>query len=262
MHDNIPNPWWQYKDRHATWINLWGWYVWETPKSMAETGTYQYATWLMYSQPAHWGVPTAPTFIVESEYTSYPPESGEGTGRADTIVLKQGDYVLRRQMWSVPLGGGSGFGIIGNINDATNDPMSTLNDPTLKYVAYCKSFFTALPWERLEPDYEHTFLVSQAADPSMNDPTYVSAGISRDGSIAVVYYPGLSGTNFELKLNMSKMGGGKGVSKAYWFDPTDATRHDVAGGLLVNSGARTFVTPDKNHSGSADWVLVIQSSTR
>ena len=120
---------------------------------MAETGTYQYATWLMYSQAAHWGVPPAPTFIVESEYTTYPTDDGEGTGKAEAIVMKQGDHALRRELWSVPLGGGSGFGIIGNINDAVNDPMTTLNDPTLKYLAYCKSFFTSRPWERLAPDY-------------------------------------------------------------------------------------------------------------
>ena len=261
MHDNIPNPWWQYKDRQATWINLWGWYVWEAPNSMAQTGTYQYATWLMYSQAAHWGVPTAPTFIVESEYTSYPTDDGEGTAHANSIVMKQGDHVLRRQMWSVPLGGGSGFGIIGNINDAINDPIATLNDPTLKYVAYCKSFFTSLPWERLEPDYGHTFLTSQTTGPAMHDPTYVSAAITRDGTLGVVYYPGLSGSNFKLTLDMSKMGGGHGASKAYWFDPTNATRHSVSGAPLANTGSRTFTTPGNNHAGSADWVLLVDSST-
>jgi hypothetical protein len=260
MHDNIPNPWWQFKDQNATWINLWGWYVWETPNSMAQTGTYQYATWLMYSQAAHWGVPTAPTFIVESEYTSYPNDNGEGTGRADNIVMKQGDHALRRQMWSVPLGGGSGFGIIGNINDAINDPMTTLNDPTLKYIAYCKSFFTSLPWERLEPDYEHSFLTSQAGNPAMHDPTYVSSAITRDGTLGVIYYPGLNGSDFKLKVNMSQMGGGHGVSNAYWFDPTNATRHMVSGAPFANAGSRTLTTPGNNHAGSADWVLVIESS--
>jgi len=260
-HDDIPNPWWEWKDRNATWINLWGWYVWETPNSMAETGTYQYATWLMYSQAAHWRVATAPTFIVESEYTSYPTDDGEGTGRADAIVMKQGDHELRRQMWSVPLGGGSGFGIIGNINDAINDPMTTLNDPTLKYVAYCKSFFTALPWERLEPDYAHTFLTSQATGPAMHDPTYVSAAITPDGALGVVYYPGLSGSNFKLTLNLSKMGGGRGATRAYWFDPTDATRHNASDSSFANTGSQTFTTPGNNHAGSADWALVLESST-
>ena len=260
-HDQIPNPWWQFKDQHATWINLWGWYVWEAPNSMAQTGTYQYATWLMYSQAARWGVPTAPTFIVESEYTSYPPDDGEGTGQASGIIMKEGDHVLRRQLWSVPLGGGSGFGIIGNINDAINDPMTTLNDPTLKYVAYCKAFFTSRPWERLEPDYAHAFLTSQTRDPAIHDPTYVSAAITADGALGVVYYPGLSGNAFKLTLDLTKMGKGAGVSNLYWFDPTDGTQRRVPGGPFANSGPRTFTTPGNNHAGSADWVLVAESSS-
>ena len=75
--------------------------------------------------------PPQPTFIVETEYTSYPPDHGEGTGQAEEgIVMKQGDHALRRQLWSVSLGGGTGFGIIGNINDAVNDPLTTLNRPS------------------------------------------------------------------------------------------------------------------------------------
>ncbi len=259
MHDNIPNPWWQYKDRGATWINLWGWYEWETPNSMGQTGTYQHVTWLMDSQAGRWGVPTAPTFIVESEYTSYPTDNGEGTGQADNIVMKQGDHALRREMWSVPLGGGSGFGILGNINDAVNDPMTTLKDPTLKYVALCKSFFTSRAWERLAPDYGHAFLTSQKGEPALHDPTYVSAAVTGDGSLGVVYYPGLSGNHFPLTVNLAKM---RGRSRVYWFDPTDGTRHDAAGGPLANRGSRTLTTPGNNHAGSADWVLVVESSAR
>jgi len=261
-HDNIPNPWWQFVDRHATWINLWGWYFWETPNSMAQTGTYQYATWLMYSQTAHWGVPPAPTFIVESEYTSYPTDDGEGTGKAEAIVMKQGDHALRRQLWSVPLGGGSGFGIIGNINDAVDDPMTTLNDPTLKYIAYCKSFFTSRPWEQLVPDYGHTFLTSQSGDPAMHDPTYVSAAITRERTLGVVYYPGLSGNAVKLTLNLSRMGRGRAISNVYWFDPSSGTQHRVPGGPFPNVGFREFTTPGNNHAGSADWVLVAETSTR
>jgi hypothetical protein len=227
---------------------------------MGQTGTYPWATWLLDSQAARFGVPTEPTFIVESEYTSYPTDDGEGSGQAHTIVMKKGDHVLRREMWSVPLGGGSGFGIIGNINDAVNDPMTTLNDPTLKYVAYCKSFFTARPWQRLVPDYGHTFLTSQTTGPAMHDPTYISAAITQDGSLGVIYYPGLRGAHFKLTVNLSKMGGSHGVSNVYWFDPTDATRHNVAGAPFANTGSRTFTTPGNNHAGSTDWVLVFESS--
>ena len=118
-------------------------------------------TWTMYTQAAHFEVQTQPTFIVETEYISYPPDHGEGTGKAEEgIVMKQGDHALRRQLWSVSLGGGTGFGIIGNINDAVNDPLDSLNDPTLKYVVYCKSFFTSRRWVRLAPDYAHPFLTS------------------------------------------------------------------------------------------------------
>ena len=258
---DMPNPWWQYVVQHATWINLWGWYAYETPKAVPRT-TYQYATWTMYTQAAHWGVRTAPTFIVETEYTSYPPDHGEGTGQAEEgIVMKQGDHALRRQLWSVSLGGGTGFGIIGNINDAVNDPLTTLNDPALKYVVYCKSFFTSRRWDRLAPDYAHTFLTSQTSGPALHDPTYVSAALTSDGSFGAVYYPGLSGNAFKLALNMSKMGGGGGTSNVYWFDPTSGATHSIAGGPFANAGSRTFTTPGKNSAGSADWVLVVQATT-
>lgn len=94
----------------------------------------------------------------------------------------------------------------------------------------------------------------------MYDPTYVSSAITRDGTVGVVYYPGLSGSNFRLTVNLSKMGGEHGVSNAYWFDPSSATRHQLSGAPFANRGSRTITTPGRNQAGSADWVLVIETS--
>ena len=62
----------------------------------------------------------------------------------------------------------------------------------------------------------HTFLTSQGGTPGKDDYTYVSAGLTGDGSLGVCYYPGESGGRFQLTFNMSKMGGGTGNSRARW----------------------------------------------
>ena len=89
----------------------------------------------------------------------------------------------------------------------------------------------------------------------------MSAAITRDGALGVVYYPGLSGNAFKLTLNLSKMGGGAGASNVYWFDPSSGTPRRIPGAPFANAGSRTFTTPGNNHAGSADWVLVAEAST-
>jgi len=44
-----------------------------------------------------------------------------------------------------------------------------------------------------------------------------------------------------------------GASRARWFDPTNATYTDAAGGL-VKSGSRSFTLPGKNSAGDNDWI--------
>ncbi len=157
------------------------------------------------------------------------------------------------------MGGGCGWGLIGDINDAVNDPLPTLGSPVNAMAGYCKAFFTARRWELLVPDYAHAFLTSQAGDPILRDPSYVPAAVASDGSFAVVYYPGVPGNTPSLTVDLSRLGGGLGSSQARWFDPTHGTYAGIDGSPVANAGSRTFIVPGKNAAGNLDWVLVLEA---
>ena len=72
-------------------------------------------------------------------------------------------------------------------------------------------------------------------NPGKDDFAYVSAALTRDGSLGICYYPGENGKKFHLTVNMSKMGGGAGNSRARWYDPTNGTyqRHRHTGELRL-----------------------------
>jgi hypothetical protein len=156
------------------------------------------------------------------------------------------------------LNGGSGFGILGSPDDV-EDPMRWLGKtPGVEQAEHCTTFFIARRWYELIPDWSHTFLTSQSGTPGKDDFTYVSASLTGDSSLGVCYYPGESGKRFHLTVNMSKMGGGTGNSRARWYDPTNGTYTTIGG--LANSGSHTFTTPEANSKGDADWVLVLEKN--
>jgi hypothetical protein len=118
-------------------------------------------------------------------------------------------------------------------------------------------FFAARHWYDLIPDWSHAFLTSQSGTPGTRDFKYVSAAITGDGTLGVCYYPGENGIDFQLTVDMSKLGGGAGNSRVRWYDPTNGTYRVI--GSLPNSGSHTFTTPEANSGGAADWVLVLES---
>ena len=256
---DLKNPYYQ-KDARAKWINLSGWYSYEMPD--ANCPVYQYATWLLYTHATQLGVPVSPTLMLETQYSNVnsASQSVEGNG-IPTDMGTLDEHVMRRQLWSVPLGGGSGWGILGNYNDCMHDGRF-VDDPLFKYYAnYCNAFFTARRWDLLAPDYGHTFLTSQAANPALHDSTYVSAAVASDGSFGVVYFPGVNGQANVLTINMSMLGGGAGTSTVRWFDPTKNTYKDIPGSPFANDGSHAFTTPGKNGLGNTDWVLVLEASS-
>jgi hypothetical protein len=78
--------------------------------------------------------------------------------------------------------------------------------------------------------------------------------------LGVGYYPGESGMGFHLTVNMSKLGGGAGESRARWYDPTNGAYQII--GRMENSGAHVFTTPNANSQGAADWVLVLDAASQ
>jgi hypothetical protein len=219
------------------WINFNGWYEYHAP---------QWATWYHY----HMVDPVMPTAIFETMYEDL--KVGNPWNRVT------GPQTIREEVWGTVLNGGSGFGILGAA-DCCGDPMRWVGKTKgVNQAEYCTNFFTARRWYELIPDWSHTFLTSQAGTPGENDFTYVSAALTRDGSLGVCYNPGESGRGCRLTINMSKMGGGVGESLARWYDPTNGTYKTI--GTLSNSGYHTFITPPANSAGAADWVLVLEGN--
>jgi hypothetical protein len=223
-----------YEDGHR-WVNLNAWYEWRAP---------QWATWYHY----HMQNPVMPTCIFETLY--------EGVATGSPKHIPTPPQVIREQEWAAVLNGGSGFGILGS-PDWIEDPIRWLGKtPGVEEAEYCITFFMARPWYDLIPDWSHKFLTSQAEVPGKDDYTYVSAALTRDGSLGVCYYPGENGPRFHLTVNVSKIGSGVGSSRVRWYDPTNGTYKPV--GRLENSGSHTFITPGANSKGAADWVLVLE----
>jgi hypothetical protein len=52
-----------------------------------------------------------------------------------------------------------------------------------------------------------------------------------------------------------------GAVKAQWFDPSNGSYQDVAGGPFANKGSKQFTPPGKNHDGDGDWVLLLKTSS-
>ncbi len=253
-----------YLKQGCTWMNLWAWYAYEYPDkgpSRPSCWTYQYATWLMYTQT--WAKP-APTFCMESEYSEYGSKQaiGEGTGITHPKGFPNlpGHWAIRRQMWSGPLGGATGFGILGNINECRGDSRKYLDDPIYAVCGkLCQAFFASRHWEQLAPDYAHTFLTSQTTNPTRTDPKYVSAALALDGSFGVIYHPGLAGMDRSITVDLSRLGGGEGTSTARWFDPTNGHYIGVEGSPFSNSGKQTLSIPKANSLGGGDWVLLLET---
>ena len=217
------------------WVHLDAWYEYHAP---------QWATWYHY----HLENPVMPTCIFETLY--------EGLAAGSPKHIPTPPQMMREQEWGTVLNGGSGFGILG-APDCTEDPMRWLGKTQgVNQAEYSTNLLTARRWYELIPDWSHTFLTSQSGTPGKDDYTYVSAALTGDGSLGICYYPGESGEAFALSIDMSKMGGGAGYSRASWYDPTNGIYTTL--GRLANAGSHTFTTPRANSKGNADWVLVLE----
>ena len=227
----------KFYDLGHRWINFNAWYQYHAP---------QWATWYHYNMVD----PVMPTCIFETFYE----HCDYGHPKPSPTIPR----MMREEEWGAVLNGGSGFGILGSPDDV-EDPMRWLGKtPGVEQAEHCITFFTARRWYELIPDWSHTFLTSQSGTPGKDDFTYVSASLTSDSSLGVCYYPGESGKRFHLTVNMSKMGGGTGNSRARWYDPTNGTYTTI--GALANSGSHTFTNPEANSKGDADWVLVLEKN--
>jgi hypothetical protein len=164
---------------------------------------------------------------------------------------------LRRQAYWALLSGACGH-YFGNrdlwmMND--NWP-NALNTPGSKSMQVFHSFLQEIPWQMLEPDWQHMVFVSGlgtfngGTEPGGED--YATGALSTDSTLAIIYLPDWR----KVGVNMARFAGSV---NARWFDPTSGRFTEKATGL-VNSGVAYFTPPSfKNAAGFDDWVLLLKT---
>jgi lysophospholipase L1-like esterase len=108
--------------------------------------------------------------------------------------------------------------------------------------------FGMLPWWRLQPDADGTFLTQGRGGWPQAD--YATVARADNGSCAVVYLP----TPRTFTLDLAKL---RGPRTGRWFDPTSGEFRPVEGSPFASVGTRDFTPPAKNSAGESDWALLL-----
>jgi hypothetical protein len=195
--------------------------------------------------------PTLPDFMGEANY-EYENDTGGLPGPAGAYVVREEEY------WTMTSGGtGSFYGnhyTWGFISGWQN----FLDSPGALEVQYLNQLFNSFSWWNLAPDQTHQIVTSgygtyDAGSLNLTTNNYVTTAWITDGSLAIAYCP----TTTTLTVNMAKM---NGSTIARWYDPSNGTYTTISGSPFVNNGTHQFTTPDTNHDGNNDWVLVLEVS--
>ncbi|MDD1713371.1 MAG: DUF4038 domain-containing protein [Methanoregulaceae archaeon] len=211
-------PYEAYTQNGCTWINVWGWYE-------------NYADAWTRTQTEYKRSIVRPVVIFEANYEQ---ERSPITTPLD----------MRNQMYETVLGGGSGFGILGDKHwqDGVYEPLPGLSLHTPK----CVNFFASRKWYELVPDANNSFKTASTRT--------ACAARTADGTLGLSYSEGKSGGN-TITIDMSKM---SGQTTARWYDVASGQYTSI--GTFANSGSRSFTTPSANSYGDWDWLLVLEGS--
>jgi Protein of unknown function (DUF4038)/Putative collagen-binding domain of a collagenase len=194
--------------------------------------------------------PIAPAYLVEAHYdlenVGEPPDFGT------PLVLRKEDY------WTMLTGGIGQF--YGNMYTWSfkDGWKQNIDTPGVEQLGYWKSFFSAIPWQDLVPDQNHSVLTAGYGsfgnvDTRVSESDYATAAGTPDGATIVVYIP----TVRAVTIDMAQM---RGSAKARWFDPSNGQYRDASEGPFPNKGPQQFTPPGKNHAGDEDWVLLLEAS--
>lgn len=212
-------------------------------------GAYIYGPTYLQMLHNYHQTPVMPVFLMEAHYdwedVGTPPDFGTPP-------------VLRREEYWTMLTGGKGQ-FYGNMYTwSFKDGWQTHIDTTgVAQLTLWKNFFSAIAWQDLEPDEEHTVLTAGFGHPGdmnlrVSKSDYATAAKTPDGSLVVVYMP----TSRTITLNVAAL---KAPALARWFDPTNGAFVEVPGGLIANTGTKQFTPPGNNHDGHGDWVLLVSA---
>jgi hypothetical protein len=216
---------------------------------IALNSTYTYSPTYMQMLHSYNQKPVAPTYLVEAHYdlenVGKPPDFGT------PAILRREEY------WTMLTGGVGQF--YGNAYTWSFKAgwQSYLDTPGVAQLKLWKEFFTALPWQDLAPDQNHTILTAGfgtygTLQTRVSQSDYATAAALPDRTLAVIYIP----TARTITINMEAF---RRSTRAQWFDPASGGYHDVPGGPFTNRGTHQFTPPGKNHDGDTDWVLLLDA---
>ncbi|MFP5228925.1 MAG: DUF4038 domain-containing protein [Acidobacteriota bacterium] len=211
-------------------------------------GTYTYFPTYLQMWHSYNFKPVMPTFLLEGHYDmadNWPDEYGTPS-------------VLRRQEYWAMLSGAKGelYG-----NNYTDDFMSGwknfVDTVGVNQLMLWHAFFSAMPWQDLVPDQEHSVVTAGYGTPGhekdrASKMDFCTASRTEDGSVVVAYMP----TPREITVNMASL---KAPATAKWFDPVSGTYVTIPGGPFANASVRKFTPPRKvgEATGDGDWVLLL-----
>jgi hypothetical protein len=242
-------------------------------------------------------VPAQPIVLIEGdyEYSSYSflkpwPSGGGCTGTNGNIPPTTSSplYDLSTrltQWWHVTAGGLGGFLYGSCVTGSSVVPSgwpTYIDSPGATQIAYWNSFWSALPWQNMQPDQTHQVVTAGygtyqtgASSGGCVSPfpgscnlfadNYVTTLWNPNGTLAVIYLPGTTtGTttptfavNTGITVNLAKF---VGNTTAQWFDPSAGSYTAISGSPFTNSGTHVFTPPSLNSRGAPDWVLLLQST--
>jgi len=173
------------------------------------------------------------------------------------IVDRWGNrHVIRRQAWWNFLSGGIGnvYGAEGICyrNSGGQTWMHCTNYGSSKDMAILKLLVDKIKWWKLQPDVNHQLLVGGFGT-YLND-DYAVCSVSENKAQAIIYTP----VSQSLELRLPDFGQ---HCRLRWFDPVTGKYSPIDMRFPKKKKKSVIIsTPGINHSGSNDWVLIIEGS--
>ena len=190
-----------------------------------------------------------PVYMQEAGYEFEQNESWISTGTPQ---------VLRRQEYWSALSGAAGQ-FYGNHYtwQFISGWQSHLDTAGSRQFGYLVRLLEHLRWYRLVPDIRHRIVVGGYGkpDPASNvlSSDYVTAAATRDGSLALAYFPA-GGT---VAVNLARFAG---PVRVRWFDPTNGRFRRGTGRRRPNITVARITAPRENNAGDKDWLLVLTAA--
>lgn len=130
-------------------------------------------------------------------------------------------------------------------------------------MAFVKKLFDGMAWHELVPDQDHSVVAKGYGTFGKDDRTpggdYVTAARTADGKLVLAYVPSTKTDKRTIIVDMARL---SGPASARWYNPTNGTFTLIAESPLANNGLREFTTPGNNGTGTADWVLVLETNRK